>query len=748
MTIHTLGLPRIGAQRQLKFALEAYWRGERSAEALEQTGRTLRLENWQWQQQAGCELLPVGDFDWYDPVATLALALGAVPERHQQGKPGLATLFALARGAHYSGQHSAALALCKFFDTNYHYLAPELSHDQRFAVDYDPYGDAVAEVRALGAEAKVQLIGPVTFLHLSRCAGDTFDRLTLLPNLLKAYGELLQRLAQQGVAWVQLEEPVLALELDSAWQQALETSCRALSQQPVPILLTSYFGSIAHHADLLPRLPVAGWHLDLCRAPEQLDVLLPLLGEQQVLSLGVIDGRGVWRADLRRWAEPLTPLREALGERLWLAPSCSLQYVPVDLNQEPALPESLKSRLAFARQKLEELAQLRRWLDGEGQPEASEARPEANPAVSERLAALNAEDFCRADPFEQRAAAQQAHLKLPRFPTTTIGSFPQTAAIRQLRLRHRRGELSQVDYHAALEREVTDCIRRQERLGLDVLVHGEAERTDMVEYFAEQLEGIATTRFGWVQSYGSRCVRPPIIHSDVARPGPMTVRWAQYAQGLTTKPVKGMLTGPVTLWKWAFVRDDAPRSMVLNQLALAVRDEVGDLEQAGIGIIQIDEPALREGLPLALSEQGRYLDEAVQAFRLASSGVARQTQIHTHMCYSEFGPILPAIAALDADVITIETARSGMALLADFDRFDYPNAIGPGVYDIHSPLTPASESMATLLRRALARLPAERLWVNPDCGLKTRQWSEVEPALAALVEAARSLRREVPVQSL
>lgn len=762
MTVsHILGYPRIGAQRELKKATEAYWKGDLTRNELESTGRELRLRHWKAQQEAGLDFVSVGDFAFYDQVLNVSVTLGAVPARFNAqhevagGNIDLDTSFRMARGRAPSGEPAAACEMTKYFDTNYHYLVPELHEGQTFTLASDRLFDEVDEALHAGFTPKVTLTGPLTWLWLGKTKGNDFDRLTLLDSVLNVYGEILSRLATQGIEWVQLDEPALVQDLPLSWQQAFERGYHRLQAAPLKLLLATYFGGLGDNLSLAIRLPVAGLHIDAVRAPQQVESVIDRLGPHQVLSIGFVDGRNIWRADLAALRERLLPLKVRLGQRLWLAPSCSLLHVPVDLAQESELGEALVSWLAFAQQKLAEVVTLARLIDNRATPEdeqrldaatrALDARRESTrihqAVVSERLAAITAADSQRQAPYGVRAESQRRALNLPLFPTTTIGSFPQTDAIRAARRAFKAGELSSADYEARMQAEIAYAVERQEALDIDVPVHGEAERNDMVEYFGEQLEGFAFTRFGWVQSYGSRCVKPPVIFGDVSRPAPMTVRWSQYAQTLTAKPMKGMLTGPVTILQWSFVRDDQPRETTCRQIALALRDEVLDLENAGINVIQIDEPALREGLPLRQSEWQRYLDWAVESFQLSAAGVANTTQIHTHMCYSEFNDIIGAIAALDADVITIETSRSDMHLLDAFQDFAYPNEIGPGVYDIHTPNIPEVSWMVDLMEKALEKIPAERLWVNPDCGLKTRGWAEVEPALANMVEAAKVLRQ-------
>ncbi|OPG84822.1 5-methyltetrahydropteroyltriglutamate--homocysteine S-methyltransferase [Stutzerimonas stutzeri] len=759
---HNLGFPRIGADRELKKALEAYWKGELDEQGLRQVGRQLRARHWQAQLDAGIELLPVGDFAWYDQVLSHSLMFGVIPQRFRpaEGQATLDTLFAMARGVARSCCGGAqAQEMTKWFDTNYHYLVPEFSVDQQFQLSWTQLFEEVEEAKALGHAVKPVLIGPLSYLWLGKLKGEAdqtqaFDKLELLDRLLPVYGEVLDRLAAQGVEWVQIDEPILALDLPQDWKNAFERAYNLLQRAPLKKLVATYFGGLEDNLGLAATLPVDGLHIDLVRAPEQYPVILDRLPAYKVLSLGLVNGRNVWRCDLDKALEVARHAAERLGERLWLAPSCSLLHSPVDLEREDRLDEEVKSWLAFAVQKCSEVATLARAIDDpqDAKVQAALARSRAvqaaraqsprihKPAVKARLAAIEAKDSRRTSVFATRIELQRARLQLPAFPTTTIGSFPQTPAIRLARQAYKQGRLSLGDYTEAMQAEIRHAVAVQEQIGLDVLVHGEAERNDMVEYFAEQLEGYVFTRFGWVQSYGSRCVKPAIIYGDLSRPRPMTVDWIRYAQQQTDRIMKGMLTGPVTMLMWSFAREDVPREVQARQLALAIRDEVCDLEAAGIRIIQIDEAAFREGLPLRREQWRHYLDWAVEAFRLCASGVRDETQIHTHMCYSEFNDVIESIAAMDADVITIETSRSQMELLEAFRAFDYPNDIGPGVYDIHSPRVPDTAEMVQLLEKAAECIPAERLWVNPDCGLKTRGWPETEAALVNMVAAARQLR--------
>ncbi|MCA6975189.1 5-methyltetrahydropteroyltriglutamate--homocysteine S-methyltransferase [Pectobacterium carotovorum] len=746
---HTLGFPRVGLRRELKKAQENYWAGNATQEELLTVGRELRARHWQQQKDAGVDLLPVGDFAWYDHVLTTSLLLGNVPARHQNedGSVDLDTLFRIGRGRAPTGQPAAAAEMTKWFNTNYHYMVPEFTKGQQFKLTWTQLLDEVDEALALGHNVKPVLLGPVTYLWLGKVKGEQFDRLSLLQDILPVYQQVLAELAKRGIEWVQIDEPALALELPQEWLAAFKPAYDALQGQ-VKLLLTTYFDSVSQNLETIKTLPVQGLHIDLVHGKDDAATLSAQLPANWVLSLGVINGRNVWRADLSNWFERLQPL---VGTRdLWLGSSCSLLHSPIDLSVEVRLDDEVKSWFAFAIQKCAELSLLSQALNsGNGQAlEAYSAPIRArrtstrvnNAAVTQRLAAITAQDSQRQNVYSVRADAQRERFNLPAWPTTTIGSFPQTTEIRGLRLDFKQGRLDGNNYRTGISEHIKQAVAEQERLGLDVLVHGEAERNDMVEYFGEHLDGFIFTQNGWVQSYGSRCVKPPVIIGDVSRPEAITVEWAKYAQSLTDKPMKGMLTGPVTILCWSFPREDVTRETIAKQIALALRDEVADLEAAGIGIIQIDEPALREGLPLHRSDWDAYLEWAVDAFRLNAAVAKDDTQIHTHMCYCEFNDIMDSIAALDADVITIETSRSDMELLESFEEFEYPNEIGPGVYDIHSPNVPSVEWMEDLLKKAAQRIPAERLWVNPDCGLKTRGWPETRQALANMVQAAQRLR--------
>lgn len=756
---HNLGFPRIGAKRELKFALESYWKGQSSRDDLETLGAQLRARHW--QDQAALDLVPVGDFSFYDQVLDMSFTLGNLPER-VKGFHGdaLDNYFRVARGRSAASAEAhaqccggvAAGEMTKWFDTNYHYIVPEFTAATTFKLDASRLVAQLAEAKARGVKAKPVIIGPVTYLALGK-AKDASNKLALLERILPVYAELLDVLAQAGAEWVQIDEPILVTELNADWKHAFNFSYHQLKPARVKLLLATYFGTLQDNLYLAANLPVAGLHIDAVTARDEVPSLLNVLPSTKIVSLGVINGRNIWKTDLTAVLNWLEPLHDRLGDRLWIAPSCSLLHVPVDLQSEQKLDGEIKSWLAFATQKLEELRIVAVALkQGRGAVQAEldanraavEARRNSprvnNPSVKAAIAGIDGSLGKRQSPYAVRAAKQAALLKLPKFPTTTIGSFPQTADIRQARSQFKAGEIDESAYKHAMRAEIAKSVREQEALGLDVFVHGEAEHNDMVEYFGEQLEGYAFSQFGWVQSYGSRCVKPPILFGDIRRPQAMTVEWTQYAQSLSAKPMKGMLTGPVTILNWSFVRDDQPRAESCYQLALAMREEVLDLEQAGVRVIQIDEAALREGLPLRKSQWKAYLRWAVESFRITANGVADETQIHTHMCYSEFNDIIASIAEMDADVITIETSRSDMELLDVFDSFKYPNDIGPGVYDIHSPNIPSEEHIVALMKKAAERIPAERLWVNPDCGLKTRQWNEVIPALRNMVAAARTLR--------
>lgn len=753
LTHHHLGFPRIGAKRKLKFAVEDFWNGKINQDALELQGKQIRAENWQYQIDAQHDFLSVGDFSWYDHVLDTSILLGVIPERFDAKASDLDIYFHMARGRGSSGKDIRACEMTKWFDTNYHYIVPELNSQQTFKINTHKLLSEIAEAKSFGKKIKPILLGPLSYLWLGKSKQTHFDKLDLLPALQNAYLDILKQLADQGIEWVQIDEPILVLDLPKAWQQAFQETYQKLQLNNLKILLTTYFGHLSDNIALACQLPTAGLHIDLVRAPEQIQPILQALPKNKILSAGIVDGRNIWRCDLKKIIQFLKPIHQTLADRLWIGSSCSLLHCPVDLDLETKLDAESKNWLAFAKQKLFEIHHIATALDqgetaiqnhlNENQA-AILSRQQSprihNPSVKKRCENITPGMSKRENAYPIRKPKQQALLKLPLFPTTTIGSFPQTQEIRSLRFAYKSGKIDKTTYENNIRHEISTAVQKQLDLNLDVLVHGEAERNDMVEYFGELLEGFLFTENGWVQSYGSRCVKPPIIFGDVSRPHPMTVNWISYAQSLTKKPVKGMLTGPITILCWSFVRDDQSRFETAKQIALALRDEVTDLVHAGIHAIQIDEPAFREGLPLHKNEWQNYLDQAVYSFRLASTGVPDQTQIHTHMCYSEFNDIIQAIAQLDADVITIETSRSDMELLTAFEKFNYPNEIGPGVYDIHSPRIPTIDEIVLLIEKAAELIPVQQLWINPDCGLKTRNWQETEAALKNMIAAAALLR--------
>jgi 5-methyltetrahydropteroyltriglutamate--homocysteine methyltransferase len=764
---HSLGYPRIGEKRELKKAIEAFWQGAIPVEELQRAGKQLRKTHWLVQREAGLDLIPSNDFSYYDQMLDMTCLLGNVPRRFGwNGDPiGLDLVFQIARGTGSACNHEGrsyeagassihASEMTKWFDTNYHYIVPEFRAGTTFKLSANKPFDEFQEALALGIRTKPVLIGPLTYLHLGKSADAGFDRLALLEPLLPVYSKILLRLEGLGAEWVQLDEPILGLDISADWKAAFLPAYRNLraTSPRLKFLLATYFGELRDNLALATSLPINVLHLDLTRSGAELSRALELLPSSMSLSLGVVDGRNIWRNNFECSLQQIGQARRILStERILVAPSCSLLHSPVTLRKEIALDAEIKGWLAFAEEKLREVTQLARLAEGTGDSllayksrvaflsrRASERihRPE----VKARCQAVRPEDSKRNAPSFERRKMQRNVLDLPLFPTTTIGSFPQTAEVRAARAKWKRGECSDAEYEAFLKEKTAECIRFQEETGIDVLVHGEFERNDMVEYFGEQLDGFAFTANGWVQSYGSRCVKPPIIYGDVNRPRPMTVAWSTYAQSLTQRPMKAMLTGPITMLQWSFVRDDQPRSETARQIALAIRDEVIDLEAAGIKVIQIDEPALREGLPQRRSDWAAYLEWAGEAFRLSAASAHDKTQIHTHMCYCEFNDIIGSIAALDADVISIEASRSNMELLEAFADFRYPNEVGPGVWDIHSPRVPEIAEMVNMLRKAAAVLPVENLWVNPDCGLKTRAWKEVIPSLRNMVKAAAVLR--------
>ncbi|HEX5155314.1 MAG TPA: 5-methyltetrahydropteroyltriglutamate--homocysteine S-methyltransferase [Parafilimonas sp.] len=769
MQTHNLGYPRIGNHRELKKASEAYWAGKIPAHELEQSAKNIRLFNWQLQKEIGINVIPCNDFSYYDQVLDMSLMVGAIPERFhplmeelQINK--LDLLFAMARGYQKDGYDITAMEMTKWFDTNYHYIVPEFTANQNFVLFSKKIINEFAEAKQNGFNAKPVLLGPVSYLLLGKEKEAGFNRLDLINKLLPVYYEILKELDDTGAYYIQFDEPCLSLNLTQAERDVYTKTYNSIKQKfpHLQIILASYFECYGDNLQTVLQLPLHTLHLDLVRCPAQLDDILTtkFVQSKTQLSLGVVDGRNIWKNDFEQSLSLVKKAVSKIGkERIWIAPSCSLLHSPCNLDFETQLSAEIKQWLAFAKQKLEEVVILKQLANNETNDVAKEKFEDNKKAnhsrktsalihnndVKQRVAAITDKDASRKNAFEIRKQKQHEALRLPKFPTTTIGSFPQTKEVRSWRAKWKKNELTDEQYNQLLKEETEKAIRWQEEIGIDVLVHGEFERNDMVEYFGEQLAGFVFTENGWVQSYGSRCVKPPIIYGDVYRPHTMTVEWSSYAQSLTKKYMKGMLTGPVTILQWSFVRNDQPRSETCTQIALAIRNEVVDLEKAGIKIIQIDEPAIREGLPLRKENRQQYLNWAVKAFRIAASGVQDETQVHTHMCYSEFNDIIDSIAAMDADVITIETSRSQMELLEVFAEFKYPNEIGPGVYDIHSPRVPSKEEMIVLMEKAKAVIPAEQLWVNPDCGLKTRGWNETKAALIEMVEAAKELRREVTV---
>ena len=747
-TASNLGFPPLGAARELKRATEGYWSGKVTRAQLLATGAELRRQHWQLQRDIGLDRIPANDFSFYDRMLDTCAMVGAVPPRYgwKSDWVDADTYFAMARGSQGKGRDVTAMEMTKWFDTNYHYIVPELERGQRFRMASAKPANEYREAKAAGIDATTVLIGPLTFLLLAKSKGAAFDRLSLLDALLPVYGEVLDSLASAGATWVQIDEPCLALDRSDAERAAYLRAYKFLASRAgkLRLLVATYFAGLGENVDTALALPVHGLHVDLVRAPAQLDRLLAKWPKGRVLSAGVIDGRNVWRADLQKQTALLDRAEAKVGkDRLWVAPSCSLLHSPRDLDLETKLDAELKSWLAFAKQKLQEVVALaqgdRKAVEASSRAARSRATSKRihNAAVQRRAAAVTEKDRVRREPYAVRRKTQ---VDLPPYPTTTIGSFPQTTEVRAARRKLNDNQLSAEEYDRFIEKQIDKTIKLQEELGIDVLVHGEFERNDMVEYFGEQLAGFAFTEHGWVQSYGTRYVKPPIIFGDVSRPSAMTVRWSRYAQSLTKRPVKGMLTGPVTILQWSFVRNDQPRAETAKQIALAIRDEVIDLETAGIRVIQIDEPALREGLPLRRAEWAEYQQWAVDAFRLATAGVRDGTQIHTHMCYSEFNDVLRVIERMDADVISIESARSGSELLQGFEQYKYPNEIGPGVYDIHSPRVPAVAEITGALKSMTRVLDDAQIWVNPDCGLKTRGWDETLAALKNMVAAAREMR--------
>ncbi len=756
----TLGFPRIGENRELKKAVESFWKGASSLEDLQKTAKEIRLKNWKTQQKAGISYIPSNDFSFYDQILDSIALFGAVPERFKfsGGNVDATTYFAMARGAQKDGLDVFAMEMTKWFDTNYHYIVAELKKDQKFAISSSKIFDEYLEAKEAGFETRPVIIGPVSFLLLAKTIDDS-DKLDLLPNLLAAYEELFKKLNEIGVRNLQIDEPFLITDLEKSAVKAYKEAYAKINEfkGSINLHLATYFEGLDENTDLAFSLGTNSVHVDLVRAPEQFEKVLDAVQENQTLSLGLVNGRNIWINNIANSIEIAKKAIEKLGAgRVTIASSCQLLHVPVNLENEDKIDNEIKSWLAFAKQKLSEIAAIAKAADGQENEvkdfiaenaKFCEARKISakihNDDVKNRVKDLKDEDKQRKSNYSKRRKAQVAELNLPLLPTTTIGSFPQTKEVRKARADFKKGAISQADYDKFLKEETARTVAFQEEIGLDVLVHGEFERNDMVEYFGEQLQGFTFSKNGWVQSYGSRCVKPPVIFGDVSRPLAMTVEWSTYAQSLTKQFMKGMLTGPITILQWSFVRDDQPRKDTALQIAFAIRDEVNDLEKAGIKIIQIDEAALREGLPIRKAKWEDYLKWAVDAFKVTACGVEDKTQIHTHMCYSEFNDIIKAIADMDADVISIETSRSNMELLEAFVNFKYPYEIGPGVYDIHSPRVPKTQEMVNLLKKALQVLKPEQVWVNPDCGLKTRAWPETKESLKLMVEAAKEVRASI-----
>ena len=756
----SLGFPRVGAFRELKKAVEGYWKGTSSKEDLLNTAAEIRKNNWQSQKSAGISYIPSNDFSFYDHILDFIATVGAIPNRFnfKGGNVDLDLYFACARGSQKNGLDVVAMEMTKWFDTNYHYLVPELTKDQNFQFSSTKIIDEYLEAKALGIETRPVILGPITFLLIGKMV-DGGDALSLLPKLLPVYGEIFDRLKKAGVKDIQIDEPSLVTDLNSDALNAYQAAYGEIKKfsEGIKLHLATYFDNLGENTKTAFSLGTDSVHIDLVRAPDQLDKALEAINPNQSISLGLVDGRNIWINNLEKSIAIAKKVVEKLGDsRVIIAPSCQLLHSPVDLDSEKELDKEIKSWLSFAKQKLAEINAIAVAVSGneasvaqllEANKKANESRKTSskihNDAVKQRVKNIDASILNRHSPHKTRKKVQQTFIPLPALPTTTIGSFPQTKEVRKYRADFKAGKINDAEYYNFVKQEIANCVKFQEEIGLDVLVHGEFERNDMVEYFGEQLSGFAFTEYGWVQSYGSRCVKPPIIFGDVSRPYPMTVEWSVYAQSITKKIMKGMLTGPITILQWSFVRDDQPRKDTATQIAFAIRDEVVDLEKAGIRVIQIDEAALREGLPIRKSKWAEYLKWAVDAFKISASGVADRTQIHTHMCYSEFNDIISAIADMDADVISIETSRSNMELLDAFVNFKYPNDIGPGVYDIHSPRVPKLEEMTGLLRKASKVIDAEQIWVNPDCGLKTRDWPETKAALKSMVDAAKEIREEL-----
>lgn len=755
MLTHNLGFPRIGENRELKKYTEQYFSKKITIDILSIETKKLRKKHWQLQSYL--DLIPCNDFSFYDQVLDMSFLLGAIPNRY---KPLISFVnpmdlyFAMARGYQYRNIDISAMEMTKWFDTNYHYIVPEFTYDQTFYLySQKIFEDFEEAKKVLNKIPKPVLIGPVSYLLLGKEKEKGFHRIDLLERILPVYTEIIHNLSQKGAEWIQLDEPFLVLKLRKEEKNAFLKAYSYIEEHcpNIKTLITTYFEGLDENYSMALSLPVTALHIDLVKRPDQLNKILINFPKGRILSLGLIDGRNIWKNDFQKSLNLLKKAINFLGEKnLMIAPSCSLLHVPFDINLEENIHPQLKDRMVFANQKLKEIQYLKNILEGNkmllinnlrSQEFYSTSKLIHNFNVKNRIFSAKEKDIRRIFPFEIRKEIQNKRFQWSLLPTTTIGSFPQTKAIRKLRSYFKKGKITLEEYEKKIHNYIIKVINLQEEIGIDVLVHGEFERNDMVEFFGEQLNGILYTKNAWVQSYGNRCVKPPIIYGDVSRLSAMTVNWSSFSQKKTKKPMKGMLTGPVTILQWSFVRDDQDKDKTAEQIAWVIRDELLDLEKAGISIIQIDEPALREGLPLKKTSWDEYFKWAIRSFRIASSVVKNETQIQSHMCYSEFNEIIEFIACMDADVITIETSRSQMDLLESFALFKYPNDIGPGIYDIHSPREPNVEEMFQFLVKATKVLPPDKLWVNPDCGLKTRTWNETKPALKNMVAAAKKARK-------
>ncbi|WP_185868951.1 5-methyltetrahydropteroyltriglutamate--homocysteine S-methyltransferase [Blattabacterium cuenoti] len=759
MLKHNLGYPRIGIQRELKKACEAYWSNKINSEELFQVGKKIRKENWKIQEMANLDLIPCNDFSFYDHVLDMSFLLGSIPDSYLSVpiENNIDLYFSMARGFQENGLDIKAMEMTKWFNTNYHYIVPEFNKNQKFYIFSKKIFEELEELKKIlksVKKIKPVLIGPVSYLFLGKEKDKYFHRMDLIENIVPVYIEIIKNLKNKGVDWIQLDEPILVLDMSEKEKQAFTYAYKKISKSEKNILLTSYFDGILENISLLRDIPIKSLHIDLVEDSKQLERVLNFVKESKIiLSLGIINGRNIWKNNYTHSVNKIEKTIESIGyDRVMIAPNCSLLHVPINIEYERFIHEDIKNIMSFAQQKIYELNDLECIIKGNTDillnnfsllEKSSKSSIFHDKKIKEKIKKIKNEDIQRENTFNIRQIKQKEKFNLPLFPTTTIGSFPQTKEIRSLRNKFRKKELNKEEYDQKIQCLIVDVIKKQEEIDLDVLVHGEFERSDMVEYFSDKLNGILSTENGWVQSYGSRCVKPPVIYGDVSRTGDMTIDWICFAQKKTKKLVKGMLTGPVTILQWSFVREDQPIYHTSYQIAWSIREEVLSLEKYGIQIIQIDEPALREGLPLKKKNWKHYLNWAIQSFRLSSSGVKDETQIHTHMCYSEFNDIIEHIADLDADVITMETSRSKMELLKAFSVFSYPNEIGPGVYDIHSPRIPTVEEIFDLIEKASKKLPIQNIWVNPDCGLKTRKWEEVLKSLKNMTEAAKIARMKL-----